>query len=463
MTQWNISNILHALFRILFIGNPQTIWSRVLVWLVRIVTISLLLRTYIAPWLLALTSKHIRARSISLRSIKGLYFKRGRWVCRAERIGYVFGRVEGRKRLTFRIDGLKVEMEREAGGGSKPKKGPRHKRNLTLADLHPSPLAGHLWRIITRVALKLEPWLRPLIRNAVVACLRVGIQWLPAVTQALSFELHSTVFTLAQIPGTQIVADEIKLHAEVDLTQVESLLDCTAVETLPTPQSASWTFYGMATWKKKMSDGWRRALDRAWGRTHGIATISFKLNDVAGTTPKKGQSGGLTMMRLPSCMSDHLFAGHESSRTFLRFPGAVALDGKLNFYPQTATIDTDSVVLGLKVDEISVGVDLLNDILRVIVPPQATAALDPKTSGSPEMVLQMTPSSSKSSDETERVLSSPSPTAKRSRSSTIFSTSFLPISPAALQGKLLSPGASASPFLKAFSVSRYRTVTSNAY
>ncbi|KAF9451680.1 hypothetical protein P691DRAFT_757138 [Macrolepiota fuliginosa MF-IS2] len=433
MTQWNISTLVHAL-RILFIGSPQTLWSQIFVWHIRIITISLLLRTYIIPWLFALTSKHIRVRSISLRSIKGLYFRSGRWVCRAERIGYVFGKVEGRRRLTVRFDGLKVEMEKEAEG-VKPKTRPKHRRNLTLADLHPSPLAGHLWRLVTKVALQLEPWLRPLIRNAVVACLRVGIQWLPARTQTLSFELHLTVFTVAQVLGTQVVADEINVHAEVKLTQVESLLDCTAVETLPTPQAASWTFYGMATWKKKMSDGMRRALDRAWGRTHGTAMISFKLNDVAGTTPtKQGQSG------------------YESNRTFLRLPGTIALDGKLNFYPQTATIDANSVMLALKVDEIAMKVDLLNDILRVIIPQEKATHSATNLSKEP---LPMTPSSSKSSGEAEGIITPLPSITKRSRSSTIFSTGFLPISPAtfSLEGRLLSPTASASPFLKAFSSS----------
>lgn len=205
----------------------------------------------------------------------------------------MFGTVEGRKRLTVRVDGLKVEMQEVTVEVARLRRQPRHRRNLTLADLHPSPLVGHLWRIITKVALALEPWLRPLIRNAVVGCLRVGIQWLPAVTQALSFELHSTVFTLAQIPRTQVVADEINLHAELNLTQMENLVvDSTSSgRKVQAPQSTSWTFYGMATWKRKMSDGLKRALDRAWGRMHGSASISFRLNDVVGTTPKQGQPG----------------------------------------------------------------------------------------------------------------------------------------------------------------------------
>lgn len=449
MTQWNISTLFYTLVYVLLIGNPTTYWSRALIWLVRITTISLLLRTYIAPWLLTLTSKHIRIRSISLRSIKGLYFKKGRWSYRAERIGYVFGTVEGRKRLTVRIDGLKIEMEKavEVEGGEKHTKRARHRRNLTLADLNPSPLAGYLWRVFTNVALALEPWLRPLIRNVVVACLRVGIQWIPTVTQALSFELHSTVFTLTQIPGTQIVADEINLHAELNLVQVESLAENSVQERgdneadgRKVPAASSWTFYGMAGWKKKMSDGLRRALDRAWGAMHGTATVSFKLSDIAGTTPKRGQPG------------------HEGTRTFLRLPGIVALDGRLAFSPRTASIDANSITLGLKVDEAAIGVDLLNDVLRVIVPPKQKSAMNAvNATPAPGAPLPVTPASPKPPIEIAAVVPVERPSQKRSRSSTLFSAGFLPMSPAAafgsLEGRLLPSRASAMPFLRAFSSS----------
>jgi len=186
-----------------------------------------------------------------------------------------------------------------------------HRRKLTLADLDPSPLAGYLWRAFTKVALALEPWLRPLSRNTVVACLRIGIQLIRAVTQALSFELRSTVFTLADIPGTQVVADEINLHAELDLVQVESLAEdlylgsgvrCAVgkKDSVPSP----WTFSEVAGWKTKMSDGLKRALDRAWGTMHGTVRASFKLSDIVGTTAKRRQSGESCAALLTSSITD---------------------------------------------------------------------------------------------------------------------------------------------------------------
>lgn len=125
----------------------------------------------------------------------------------------------------------------------------------------------------------------------------------------------------------------------------------------------------------------------------------------------------------------------------------MVLDGRLNFSPQTATIDANSISLGLKIDEIAIGVDLLNDIFRIIVPPKQTSAFNAlKTS-----LASMTPLHQSL---TEVIPQLPQ---KRSRSSTLFSAGFLPMSPSAafgsLETKLLPSKASATPFLRAFSVS----------
>ncbi|KAF9440030.1 hypothetical protein P691DRAFT_768412 [Macrolepiota fuliginosa MF-IS2] len=70
-------------------------------------------------------------------------------------------------------------------------------------------------------------------------------------------------------------------------------------------------------------------------------------------------------------------------------------------------------------------------------------------------LLPMMPSSLKSSGEAEGIITPLPSIMKCSRSSTIFSTGFLPISPAtfSLEGRSLSPTVSTSPFLKVFSSS----------
>jgi hypothetical protein len=118
------------------------------------------------------------------------------------------------------------------------------------------------------------------------------------------------------------------------------------------------------------------------------------------------------------------------------------LDGKMKFFPQTATIDAKSVTVGLKADDITVGVDLLNEILRVVLP---TVEKSPGNAATASDLPSPTPLNS--SEEPE---SAPTPARipliRRSRSSTIFSAGFLPLD---LSPKL----SSATPFFKAFSVS----------
>jgi hypothetical protein len=114
----------------------------------------------------------------------------------------------------------------------------------------------------------------------------------------------------------------------------------------------------------------------------------------------------------------------------------------LKFFPQTATIDANSVTVGLKVDDITVGVDLLNEILLVVLP---TVEKTPeKAITDSDMPSPTSPHSAEGSE--IPVTPARTPATGRSRSSTIFSAGFLPLD---LSPKLPS----ATPLFKAFSVS----------
>ena len=274
-----------AVLHLIFIGTPNnSLWTSILFWLVRIISFSLLLRTYLGPWLLALLSDHIRVRSISLWSIRGLYIRKGSRTWRVERISYV---VQGR-RLALKIDGLSVHIAKCEE--QTPQTHRRHKRNLTLADLNPSPLARYLWQFASTLITFLEPYLRPIIRTFVVGCLKIGIQWLPRITRALSFELQSTVITLADMPGTKIVAQEISLHTALALTQLEQT--SSSEDAKPTSNRAdNRKSLNMELWKKRLADSFHRSLDKAWGETRGTATLSLNIGNIIGTMPTLSLQG----------------------------------------------------------------------------------------------------------------------------------------------------------------------------
>jgi hypothetical protein len=232
-------------------------------------------------------SDHIRVRSISLWSIRGLYIRKGSRTWRVERISYVWSSVHGR-RLALKIDGLSVHIAK--GEGQIAQTHRRHKRNLTLADLNPSPLARYLWQFTSTLITFLEPYLRPIIRTYVVGCLKIGIQWLPRITRALSFELQSTVITLADMPGTKIVAQDISLHTVLALTQLEQTSSSEDVK--PTPnRTDNRKSLNMELWKNRLAESFHRSLDKAWGETRGTVTLSLDIGNIIGTMPTLSLQG----------------------------------------------------------------------------------------------------------------------------------------------------------------------------
>jgi hypothetical protein len=284
-TPYQLLGALSSALHLTFIGTPNNaLWTFILFWLVRIISFSLLLRTYLGPWLLALMSDHIRVRSISLWSIRGLYIRKGSRTWRVERISYV---LQGR-RLALKIDGLSVHIAKCEGQTAQTHR--RHKRNLTLADLNPSPLARYLWQFTSTLLTFLEPYLRPIIRTYVVGCLKIGIQWLPRITRALSFELQSTVITLADMPGTKIIAQEISLHTALALTQLEQTSGSEDVKPAPN-RTDNRKSLNMELWKKRLAESFHRSLDKAWGETRGTATLSLNIGNIIGTMPTLSLQG----------------------------------------------------------------------------------------------------------------------------------------------------------------------------
>ena len=282
-----ISSAVH----LLLIGTPNNaLWTSILLWLVRIISFSLLLRTYFGPWLLAQMSDHIRVRSISLWSIRGLYIRKGSGTLRVERVSYVWSSVQGSRRLALKIDGLNVHIAKEGEGQTFAQTKRRRNRNLTLADLNPSPLARYLWQFTSALTVILEPYLRPILRTYLVACLQIGIQWLPKITQALSFELQSTVITLADMPGTKIVAHQISLHTALNLTQLQQTAGLEDVNPSPN-RSHKRKSLSMELWKRRLADSFRRSLDKAWGETRGTATLSLTIDNIIGMMPTSSLQG----------------------------------------------------------------------------------------------------------------------------------------------------------------------------
>lgn len=272
-----------------------------LFWLARLATFSLLLRTYLLPWILALVYSHVRVRSVSPWSIRGLYIKKGARTYRLDRVSYRWFRGKG---ISVRLHGLNVEI-----GRSQPKVNSRgHIRKLTLADFAPSPLAHRCRGLVSDLFSLVEPIFRPFLRTGVVACLRLLIRWLPYIIGSLTFDLESTSLTFTELPDAKIFVEKISFNGQLSFIQLEKVMDTVDAEKMPRSLAVR-RLTGMAAWKRRVTDGFQRSLDRAWGAAQGTASISLQFHNLVGSMGSRSP-GMFIQQRFPELrFTLHRFSG----------------------------------------------------------------------------------------------------------------------------------------------------------
>ncbi|KAF8663414.1 hypothetical protein AX16_000986 [Volvariella volvacea WC 439] len=330
------------LLGILFISNPQhSLWTSALLWIVRIATWSLLLRTYFFPWMVSLLSKHIRIQSLSFRSVRGLYVSGGSQTWRIDRVTYAWRS----RRLQIKIYNLKLEFQESKRVHASPPR--RHIRHLTLADFAPSPMAYRLWSLLSSTFALFEPYLRPLVRVCVVAALRVFIGWLPAIAEAIEFDLYDTALSPANMPKVQLIADTIRLHTNIKYTHIASRAP--SVDTTRTPWfPISRPQYGMAILKDRLSAGFKRSLNKAWGATQVTVTLNLLFEGLNGVMPA------------------WVATAAEDTAKFFSMPGSMSFDASVRFNPQETKFHAHSLTTILKIGDCTLDLDGLRSLLQVL-------------------------------------------------------------------------------------------------
>ncbi|KAF7352699.1 hypothetical protein MVEN_01235800 [Mycena venus] len=299
----SLLNWILYILRVLLLIRPDDVWwTTFSVWLVRLIAFSLLLRTYIIPWALSRMSRHLRVRSISFRSIRGLYVRAGAHTLRADRISWTWSYVDGSRRMT-------VQNVKEA--------------HFTLRDFAPSPMAHRLWMLVSQLYSLIDPLLRPLIRSYFAACLRLLINWVPGISQALALDVHS--------PDNNIFAQKPE--------EVGKPLK------VPSPARTS---YSVGAWRRRLTNSVQRSWDRAWGQTHGSATVELKLSDITGS--------------MDSVADSFVIAGE--SVEFFSLPGSIGFNASLGFSPKRGTIDPHSVNVSLTMTDAHVDLRAMIDLLE---------------------------------------------------------------------------------------------------
>lgn len=267
------------------LGNDRSIWTVLLIWIVRIASISLLFRQYVGPSVLRLVSKRLRVRSVSLRSIRGIYFRSGKGTLRVERIGISFHRLFSSQfsRIFIKIEGLQLEISEDEAKGDSHSRAAPHSRHTSSK---PVVLGRRLWSIVSRsisgLYRILDPTVRPIVRSAFVYALQIIIKAIPALTHVMEFELYSATFSHYALPETSIEVRRARVDTEISLSQVENN---SRAEPPPPEKQAHRRRFSVADLNARMTNSLRRAWDRAWGATRLSASITLGVKDVIGRAP----------------------------------------------------------------------------------------------------------------------------------------------------------------------------------
>ncbi|TFK55958.1 hypothetical protein OE88DRAFT_1731595 [Heliocybe sulcata] len=320
-------------------------WSYILVWLARIITFGLLLRTYVVPTVVRLCSRRVRVRSFSLLSVRGLYINAGGKKLHVERIRWSYHKPSPASagRIAIRIEGVKVDLER-----SEPNAGQHEteRRALRISDLAPFPVARRVWSIILRIIGYLEPTLRPLVRASFVMAMRLVIRIVPPLTHVVEFELDSAVVTFAALSGVSVVFKDATLHTSISFSQLEQVIWTERPQ--PTTHRRRHTrLMSVINWKDKFASSLERTWDRAWGKTQGDATISLKIKRVACFTrpwPPDMLHSLANMDGLPK-------------GCFLNLPGTIELSCSAHFNPRKAAIESRGIGVSLNLRSLFVGIN----------------------------------------------------------------------------------------------------------
>ncbi|KAF8138424.1 golgi-body localization protein domain-containing protein [Boletus edulis] len=322
-------------------------WILLACWPLGALFFSYTARAYLAPYVLMRFSSHIRVRSVSLRSIRGLYFRKGTRTWRIDRFVYSYrsSADDGPRRLSFRIEGFTLEIEPPPAPRPLPPR-PTHRRGLTLADLSPSPLALYLWSVISGLYVVFDPAVRPVLRLVVTATLQQIIRFIPRLTETIQVDIDRAVVSYVGFPQIQFIVQNVTLKGHVSFAQSPQLRPVR--DYVPSSsQALSARALAMGAWKSRLSTGFQRAWTRTWNDTLGQMTgsISYDLavQQVHGFIP----SGGLVQM------------GISDSGTVLRSQEPSLVSGSARFSPRDGSVEPCSIHNQVKVGAIYMDADNL--------------------------------------------------------------------------------------------------------
>lgn len=266
------------------VSNPPSlpVWATWFTLIIRTIVVLVIFRRNIAPFLLAKVTRRIRARSISILSIKGLYFYSAGRTWRVERIGWSF-HPWAESRLSVKIEGLRLDI-------AKPNTfNQRHMTSQPLATPQRSmvilraALASLEWLWGWLIMSSPLTWLRNAISSGFILVARLFIRCLSSLTQHLDFELDSGVISFGALSGTQVIIRGATLATKVEFSQMDKDAEVPSSDSRRLRVEGRWST--SHHWNLMILSGADRFWERIWGQMEGFVAVHVAIREIVALSP----------------------------------------------------------------------------------------------------------------------------------------------------------------------------------
>ncbi|KAI6047410.1 golgi-body localization protein domain-containing protein [Pisolithus marmoratus] len=327
-------------------------WISFFAWCLGLVVFLFFIRAYLAPFVLTRFSNHIRVRSVSLRSIRGLYIRKGNRTWHIDRFAYTYSssRDGTSKGLCFRIEGFKLEIDRVRTPQTNPRT--KHRRGLALADFSPSPLVLYIWSIMSSLYSLFDPIIRPISRLIVTSILRQFILFIPRLTETLQLDVDRAILLFNSVPGMCVCAENVVLKGHVSFVQSSEGRRAEEPHQSEGNQTLNARALAMGAWKSRLVNNFQRTWTRTWDHTLGLTTGSMAFDLLVGCVESSG----------------------FEKEPLAYFSGPLSIAGSARFSPRTGAVEPSSLQSYIKVGGIQVNADAIQAVLSMLPVSQAEEA-----------------------------------------------------------------------------------------
>jgi hypothetical protein len=320
---------------LLFWRNPSQVWwIGVLVMFTRLLILATLVRGRVMPGLLTLVSGRVRIRSISFRSVRGLFLRTGNLEIHVDRIRF------GYRPLGIKLEGVRVEFGQKTAPVATVKNKPRA-FSLSVFELAPYPIARRLLYVLLTVVYLIDPLIRPIIRYAALSFLRLTKQHLPALAKSVDISASYVDIVLKGSLNPALNAQQIDLRILLEFT---GSAGPTVAPTLP-PTVAPKFASSIESWRKQMSGSLSRALDRTWGDTEIAFSATLKCHQLSGTSD---------------------YVDSRGNNEFFNHPNTLATNLSAKFRPRQRLLEDHSLDLKIDIQDTTIAADVLMAVLESV-------------------------------------------------------------------------------------------------